>query len=138
MQIGKIAVSAAMATAAVAATALPASAAGKAFSGPEFIAATKLTAPTTVEFAYRCKPGKKREINVGLSAMVNGRPATDANQWLPSKQVVCNNKTQHVTLKLTKYQFGLDRKIQPGEKATVWLMIDDGPYVRQMRNMIAR
>ncbi|GGP77019.1 hypothetical protein [Streptomyces melanogenes] len=138
MRIGRIIASAALATAAVAATALPATAGGKAFHGPEFITAQKLTAPTTVEFAYRCKPGAAdRSIEVALTAPET-YPTTDFSTWLKGKQVVCNNKTQHVKAVLTESREGKDRLLKPGETGRVWLRIyGGGRDVLQTRLMTA-
>lgn len=136
MRMGKIVASAAMATAAIAVTVVPASAAGQTFQAPEQIHATKVTAPSTVEFSYRCKPGAKREINVGLSAP-EIHPTTDFNMWLRGKQVVCNNKTQHVKMVLTESYTGKLRKLKSGEQARTWLAIYGGGYVRETRKMTA-
>ncbi|MFD9791519.1 hypothetical protein ACFWXK_11285 [Streptomyces sp. NPDC059070] len=125
---------AAVAPASATATVAPASITAKPFAGPEKIEALKLTAPTTVEFSYRCNPGAPRRINVGLTA-----PGTDFDLWIPAQNVVCNGKDQHAKVVLTKSQFGKDRKLKPGDKATVWLRFYDGPSddVMQMREMTA-
>lgn len=137
MRVAKVVASAVLATAAVAATVAPASAAGKPFHAPERITVQKLTAPATVVFSYRCKPGMNRTLNIGLTA-----PGTEANLWVEGKRVVCNNRMQQITVDLTgHYQFGLDRKIEPGEKATTWLSLYEGrrfPVAREMRELTAR
>lgn len=137
MHLGKIIAAVAMTTAAVAATAVPATATTKAFHGPEFITVQKLTAPTTVEFAYRCKPGTARSIEVALTAPET-YPTTDFSLWLRGKKVTCNNKTQRVKAVLTESQGGKGRLLKPGESGRVWLRIYGGERdVMQTRLMTA-
>lgn len=135
MPLRKI-VAAAATAAAIGALAVPASAAGKPFHAPESITARKLTAPTTVALAYRCKPGVERSLNIGLTA-----PGTDFNMWVEGPQVVCNNRWQQFTGVLTESQFGLDRKPTPGERVTVWLSLYSGhrdmPVARETRTLTA-
>ncbi|MFI1177332.1 hypothetical protein [Streptomyces melanogenes] len=135
MHLRKIVATTLMAAAATTATAVPAQAGGKPYHAPELIMANRLTAPTTVELTYRCRPGTPRTLIIELTA-----PGTDFYMKLKGRQVNCNNKPQRYKAVLTDPIDGMNRPLKPGETGRIRLGIYDGPQgdVLHTRLMTAR
>ncbi|MEV6551344.1 hypothetical protein AB0M57_21900 [Streptomyces sp. NPDC051597] len=122
MHIRRIVAATLMAAATTAATAVPAQAGGKPYQAPEFIIANRLTAPTTVEFTYRCHSALPRTLVIELTA-----PGTDFYMKLKGRQVICDNKPQRYKAVLADPVDGMNRPLTPGETGRVRLGIYDGP-----------
>ncbi|GGP87650.1 hypothetical protein GCM10010278_77700 [Streptomyces melanogenes] len=111
-----------MATAVAAATAVPAQAGGKPFQAPEIIVVNRLTAPSSVEFTYRCRSDLRRTLVVELTA-----PGTDFYMKSKGRLLNCNSKPQRYKEVLTEPVDGRDRPLKPGETGRVFVGLYDGP-----------